>query len=522
MKKTIRSDSPSPASSASKAIFMSLISGVLLFLSFPKFGLGIIAWVALLPLFAALRDASTVKNAFFLGWLTGCVAYVGTLYWIVYVVVNYGRMPVYLGIACMLLLVAYLSVYLGMFAAGIVFLRDKIPVFISAPFLWLATEHLKSTVITGFPWENLGYSQFNNFYLIQLADITGVAGLSFLIVLFNVSIFRLLGERSKRSIVLTACVCLIVAAVYVYGFVRVGQVKEAIKNTTQVNVSLVQGNIDQSVKWSPNYQQETIDIYEALSLKGDPGEEGLIIWPETAVPFNFEMESIMRRRVQRVAAAAGKWLVLGAVSYNPQKRKDYFNSAYLLSPDGSIRGRYDKVHLVPYGEYVPLRNVFPFISSLAAGIGDFGRGSGYYPLEMGKEKIGVLICYEGILAQAGRAYKNNGAALLVNITNDAWFGKTSAPYQHLSMATFRAVETRLYLVRAANTGVTAIIDPCGKIIGHTDIFKKDVIHGKISYIDMPSFYARYGEWPVWLSFIAVALFFVLNLIWRIKHVRRKH
>jgi apolipoprotein N-acyltransferase len=504
-------------------IFMALFSGILLFLSFPKFGFGLVAWVALIPLFVALKDTLTLKKAFFLGWSTGCVAYVGVLYWIVSVIVNYGRMPVYLGIACMLLLVCYLSIYVGLFGAGIVYLRNKVPLFLAAPFLWVATEYLKSTVITGFPWENLGYSQVNNFYLIQIADITGVAGLSFLIVLFNASIFNLLNERSKKTIVLASCVCLLSAGIYAYGIIRVGEVKEAMRNVPQVSVTLAQGNIDQSVKWSPTFQEETIDIYEGLSLKDDYRPGGLIIWPETAVPFNFELENALRRRVKDIAARSGKWLVFGAVSFNPHKQNtDFFNSAYLLSPDGEIRGRYDKVHLVPYGEYVPLRNVFPFISSLTAGIGDFARGAGYHPLDMGKEKIGVLICYEGILPEAGRAYKSNGAALLVNITNDAWFGKTSAPYQHLSMSVFRAVETRLYLARAANTGVSAIVDPCGEIIDRTEIFKKGVINGKIQYIDLPSFYVRHGEWLVVLSFIVLAVFVIFNVARRRRYVRRKH
>lgn len=503
-------------------IFMALLSGALLFLSFPVFGLSFAAWFALVPLFAALRGTDTMKRAFFLGWLTGCAAYTGILYWIVYVVVNYGHMPVYMGIACMLLLVCYLSIYTGLFAAATVYLRNTVPLYLAAPFLWVVTEYLKSKVITGFPWENLGYSQFNNFYFIQIADIAGVFGLSFLIVLLNVAISGLINERSKKTIALAAGVCLLWAGVYAYGMIRVEQVREAMKHKKEMSVSLAQGNIDQSIKWSANFQKETIDIYEHLSLQDDSGREDLVIWPETAVPFNFEAESSLRRRVQGIAAQTGKWLVFGAVSFNPHKQNtDFFNSAYLLSPAGEIRGRYDKVHLVPYGEYVPLRNVFPFISSLTAGIGDFGKGAGFHPLNMDNEKIGVMICYEGILPEAGRMYKNEGAGALVNITNDAWFGRTSAPYQHLSMTVFRAVETRLYLVRAANTGISAVVDPCGKITVRTEIFKKDVIHDKIKFIEMPSFYARHGDWPVAVSFALLVVFLILSLAWRIKHVRRK-
>ena len=201
------------------------------------------------------------------------------------------------------------------------------------------------------------------------------------------------------------------------------------------------------------------------------------------------------------------------------KRPIYFNSAYLLSPQGDVRGKYDKVHLVPYGEYVPLRTLFPFISSLAAGIGDFATGKGFYPLTMGDRKIGVMICYEGILPEAARMYKNAAAELLVNITNDAWFGTTSAPYQHLSMSIFRAVETRLYLVRAANTGISAIVDPTGKILAQTEIFKKDEIHGNIKFIALSSFYARYGDLLVWACFICLVIFFLWSLKGRKRNVR---
>jgi len=202
--------------------------------------------------------------------------------------------------------------------------------------------------------------------------------------------------------------------------------------------------------------------------------------------------------------------LFGSVSYSAQD-DNFFNSAYLLSPAGEIAGKYDKVHLVPYGEYVPLRDVFPFIKKLTAGMGDFGTGVGYYPLSMGDKKIGVLICYEGILPFAARMYKKESADLLVNITNDAWFGATSAPFQHFSMAVFRAVETRLYLVRAANTGISGIIDPGGRIIAKTDIFREDALKGYIKFVSMPAFYARYGDLVAAACFLLMIFYFLISL-----------
>ena len=496
-------------------VFFALLCGVLLFLSFPKFGLGVIAWIAFVPLLLALQNVVTIRRAFLLGWVAGLAAYIGIMYWITYVVVNYGYLPLYLGVAIMILLACYLSLYVALFAAGIVYFRGKVPLYLVAPALWICLEYCKSHLFTGFPWENLGYSQFHNIIFIQMADITGVFGLSFLIILLNVAFFEILVKRSKESFILAAVVLLLWSGVYAYGVLRIHQIDQALKSAPGMNVSLIQGNIDQSIKWNENYQQATIQIYEELSLPSPEG--GLIVWPETAVPFNFQHENdLLHRRVSALPEKTKSWLLFGSMSFGTGRENTvYFNSAYLLSPRGGIHGKYDKVHLVPYGEYVPLRTVFPFISSLAAGIGDFTEGKGYDPLTMADRKIGVMICYEGILPEAARAYKNAAADVLVNITNDAWFGTTSAPYQHFSMSIFRAVETRLYLVRAANTGISAIVDPAGRILAQTAIFKKDKIHGNIRFIQAPTFYAKYGDWIVWISFIGL----IILLAWVLK--RRK-
>jgi apolipoprotein N-acyltransferase len=181
------------------------------------------------------------------------------------------------------------------------------------------------------------------------------------------------------------------------------------------------------------------------------------------------------------------------------------NSAFLLSPDGKIAGKYDKVHLVPYGEYVPLRKFFPFINKLVAGIGDFRKGEGNNPIKFGNHALGILICYEGIFPELSREYKEKGANLLVNITNDAWFGRTSAPYQHLSMTVFRAVENRTFLVRSANTGISAIISPSGKIIKKTGLFERTVLRGSVKLLDRKTIYALYGDIFVYICLILLGV-----------------
>lgn len=504
-------------------VYFALFSGVLLFLSFPKFGLGLTALMAFVPLFIALRKVENIWRAFFLGWIAGLTACVGVIYWITYVVVNYGYLPVYLGVTIMILLACYLSLYFAVFAAGIVYLRRKIPLIFVAPVLWICLEYLKSHLFTGFPWENLGHSQFSNIFFIQIADITGVWGISFLIIVLNVALFEIIKERSKKSLVLAAVVLLLWSGAFTYGVMRINQIEAMLKDAPGLDVSLIQGNIDQSIKWNQEYQKETINIYEELSLRHQTQPEGLTVWPETAIPFNFQEEGSLTHQVKMLPVKTNNWFLFGSTSYRELKeRVDYFNSAYLLSPHGDIHGRYDKVHLVPYGEYVPLRAIFPFISKLTEGIGDFARGQGFYPLTMGERRIGVLICYEGILPEAARTYKNADADLLVNITNDAWFGKTSAPYQHLSMSIFRVVETRLYLVRAANTGISAFVDPTGKIVAQTEIFKRDAIHGRVKFINVPTFYAKYGDWLVWSAYICLIIFFLWMWKGRLKNVIRKY
>jgi apolipoprotein N-acyltransferase len=231
----------------------------------------------------------------------------------------------------------------------------------------------------------------------------------------------------------------------------------------------------------------------------------------------------LQRQVKNIAVKTKSWFIFGAVSYLPKRGyADYFNSAYLLTPAGESRGKYDKVHLVPYGEYVPLRNIVPFVKGLTAGIGDFTAGAGFYPLLLDDRKIGILICYEGILPYAARMYKKESAELLVNITNDAWFGATSAPFQHFSMSLFRAVETRLYLVRAANTGVSGIFDPRGKIIAQTKIFQREALKGNIKFVKIPTFYAEYGDILVVICFVLIMLYFLWSWKGRLKNDNRKH
>ncbi len=490
-----------PADPRHRGWLLALASGALLCLSFPRYGSALVAWTALIPLFLAIRGSSPLQ-AFGLGWLAGFTGYVGILYWIVHVVVHYGHLPVAVGIPVMLLLAAYLGLYVSIFAGCLIHLTKRgFPVILTAPLLWTSLEFVKGRLLSGFPWSNLGASQYPNLPFIQVAEFTGTYGLTFVIVMANVALFRLLFERiDDRRWIREVAVCLVLlVSVHGYGWWRIADIQEKLEGAPSLAVRLIQGNIEQDVKWDPAYQQETVDIYTSLSRRAEPPPGGLVVWPETAAPFYFQDRDGLHRQVVLFPRETDSWLILGSPRY--EKRGDgiaSFNSSFLVSPEGSLHGRYDKVHLVPYGEYVPFRRIIPFLTALTAGIGDFESGAGYEVLAMGAHRPGVLICYEGILAEAGRSYKRQGADLLVNITNDAWFGRTSAPYQHLSMTVFRAVETRLFLVRAANTGISAIVDPVGRITAQTGIFERTVLAGDVKFIDEKTVYGAYGDIFVYL------------------------
>jgi apolipoprotein N-acyltransferase len=475
-----------------------------------------LAWIALVPLFHALRDAKPVEG-FRAGFVTGMVAHCGILYWIAYVVVQYGYLPIYMGILAVIALAAYLSIYTALFSMGMVYLRKRgVTDFWAAPLLWTVLEYTRSHLLTGFPWENLAYSQYLNPRIIQIADITGIYGISFIVVMINAVLYSIVDARlcrKKYRIAQIVAACSVLVMIYSYGHFRISYIQELLKKAQPAGVSLIQGNIDQNLKWDARYQLKTINIYRSLTMGANPGPGGLIVWPETAAPFYFERHDALRQMVCDLARLSGHPILFGSPRMEDENGAvSYMNSAYLLHPDGMIAGRYDKVHLVPYGEYVPLRRYFPFIGKMVAGIGDFRPGKGFDPLvNKNKHRLGVLICYEGIFPDAARAYKKNGANLLVNITNDAWFGKTSAPYQHLSMTAMRAVENRLYLVRAANTGISAIIDPTGRILSQTGLFKRTALRGEVKFIDVHTLYEAYGDS---FLFIGILILIAIHLIQR--------
>lgn len=508
-------------------IFLSVVSALFFTLCFPKADQGWLAWVALVPLFLALRRMD-VKGGFFIGFIFGMVHHLGLVYWTVHTMHHYGNLPVDQAVMILMLLAGYLSLYPAVFAAVLLWLRPK-PVYliILAPALWVLLEMIQTWLFTGFPWALLGYSQYDHLWLIQIADLFGVYGLSGLIIASNVVLTLAILSwlelawldviTSKKVAALTGAVLIcMIMAVTVYGVLRSNSIDKIAAESNQVKVAVVQGNIDQAQKWDPRFQVLTTVKYRKLSLAPSVKAADLVIWPETATPFYFMDDKILSEMVIEGIKSHNSHFIIGSPSYAKDKESlIYHNSAYLVSPDGQTKGKYDKVHLVPFGEYVPLKRWLPFINKLVAQVGDFKPGRRGNTLSWKDHQVGMLICYEAIFPGLARAMVQNGAQLLVNITNDAWFGRTSAAFQHFSMAVFRAVENRRYLARAANTGISGFVDPCGRIVSPTDLFQEVAVLEEISLLEEASFYSRWGEWPLGLLvFGALSIFTVCKWIVR--------
>lgn len=492
-------------------VLQAALSGVLLVLAFPSAGLHWLAWGGLVPLLWATRH-SVPWQAFCLGSVAGTVFHLGLIYWVTVSMTAYGGLHPIPALGVLLLLSLLLSIFVSVPLALSRFVERKSgwQGFVTLPLLWTAAEHVKSWFLTGFPWGNLGYTQYDLLPVIQISDTTGVYGISFLLVLANTAGFSLLqaaAQRQRPPLGPALSALVLLAATLLYGHYRLSAPLHPSGPARQVAV--IQPNIPQNLKWDPGFLEPTLAIYRRLTLEACAENPELIVWPESATPFFFSAQPEYRQAVEEIVGQTDAYLLLGspALEQTPGGEQ-YFNSAYLIAPDGTVRGRYDKLHLVPWGEYVPLQQLFPFVSRMVAGIGDFSPGAQVRLLDLPDCPIGAVICYEIIFPDLVRRVARSGARVLVNITNDAWFGLTSAPHQHLAMAVLRAVENRRCLVRSANTGISAFISPRGAITARTGLFTQAVLPAMIESYDGMTFYTRHGDVFAWLCCAAGLLLLV--------------
>jgi apolipoprotein N-acyltransferase len=506
---------------------LAVASGLAMGLAFPKFDHGLLAWVALVPLFYVIEGES-MRRVFWWAYLQGFASYVVQFYWIAIPLHDFADVRMEFAIFPMFLLAAIVAIntafaiWTGEFIAR----RTRIPAVVTMPVAWTAVEWIRTYFPIGFPWNLLGYTAYHNLELIQFAEFTGVYGVSALIVFFNavvyVVIFRRGGSR-LQAVSLSALTALMIVLV-AFGAWRIRDLKNA-PSAGSFKVAMVQGNISQSLKWDPKFLPQSYGVYQDETADAAKRGADLIVWPEAAAAFIFQPDDqypvalagdeAYRTALLTLAKNMGKPILFGAPALTLEDgRIGEYNRAYLVSDKGEVEAHYDKIELVPFGEYVPARALLGFfVNRIVEGMGDMIPGKEQTLFEVKGAKLGILICYESIFPDFTRREVNEGADILVNITNDAWYGESSAPYQVLAMAVMRSIETKLPMVRAANTGFSALIEPSGRITDRTPLFKRGTTIVNVSWRPVRTLYTMVGDLFAEICVVLTAIGLIVGWRW---------
>ncbi len=502
------------------------LSSLLQVLIFPLPGVYVLSWIAFAPLVVALLrarpagalaidgsvnlQAATPAQAFLLAYVCGILWYAGTCYWIYHTMRQYGGLSAPMALLALFLFCLYLGLYHGIFGVLLSLTvgpgREIRRALAAAPFLWVAVE-LARARITAFPWNLLGTAQVDNISLSRITTLTGVYGVSFEIMLVNVALAAaFLVPRKKRGMLLTAS--LVAAAV-----LQAGRLVDAPPAPADHSALLVQQNIPVDANWTretfERTLQELIDLtekaaHDRTAARSSLNNNDLIVWPESPAPF-FTNDPLFRDPVGQMARDTHSWIVTGAIGSTlaapGHSSSQVFNSAALISPEGNWAMGYDKVHLVPFGEYLPFPQLFAFAGGLTKEVGAFQAGTSRAPLDAGGTKLGVFICYESVFPDEVRQFANNGAEVLVNISNDGWYGDSGAYAQHLNQTRMRAIENDRWLLSATDTGVTASIDPYGRIVARLPRKQRAGLTAPYALTSVTTFYTRHGDWFAFLCAI---------------------
>jgi apolipoprotein N-acyltransferase len=474
---------------------LAIASGFLLALSFPKFGHPALAWIALAPLLLALSRSMPLRRAFLVGLVTGLIYFTGTLYWITRVMVVYGGLQPWVAVLVNAALVLYLALFPAIFALVVRRLAMVVGTLgiIAAPVVWVATELGRTHLFSGFPWVLLGYSQVTVLPIAQLASLIGVFGVSALVAAVSASAVVALDERIGVRWATMGVVVALVIAVAVWGSLRV-RAGELTRAGETFRVGLVQGNVEQEEKTEPARAQDIFNTYLNMTRQAIREGADLVLWPESSTPFMFEEDREAAERVRTLARQTRVPILLGSDQLERGRPDKYYNSAFLVRADGTTGGVYRKMHLVPFGEYVPLKRLLFFAAPLVEAVGSgFFAGERAELLPIDSHPISVAICYEIVYPDLVRQFVTGGSQMLSTITNDAWFGRTSAPYQHFAQAAMRAIEEGRYLVRAANTGISGIVDPYGRVVEESTLYSQSVLVGEARFLTSLTFYGRHGD-----------------------------
>lgn len=440
-------------------------------------------------------NAESRKNAFKNGWLCGSAASLICMYWIAVPIGLYGGISWLIAMPCPVLVAMFIGLYYGLYTWAISLGSTRLSPFLLCIFsgiLWTTMETLQGVLFTGFPWMTLA-SAFSTWTdAVQGAAYIGAYGLSGLIVMLSTAVLFI--KRSKACAVLIIfCLAVTFGAAYqrIYSPVAIKRISES----PTVTVGVIQGNIDQSKKWDKKYQDQTLDKYINLTKSLDKNVD-IAVWPETAMPFFIQEAGDLRFKLFQFLKDSRIPLLTGAPGYTLHSDKNnysLFNRAYFIDSAHNTVDWYDKHHLVPFGEYVPLKDYLP-IGKLVEGVGDFIPGTGSAPIITGRLAMGILICYEGIFPELAQKRVKNGANLLINISNDAWYGRSSTPYQHLSLVALRSVEQGRALIRGTNTGISCTINPYGKIEHASPLFEDAAFTAKVPLLVERTFYSINYNW----------------------------
>ncbi len=430
--------------------------------------------------------------------MTGSLYFAGTLYWIPHTLTTYGDQAGPVAVVVTILLIAYLALFPGAFAATLVVLRRAfgIRALLIAPAVWVTSELGRMYFLSGFPWELLGYSQTHVLPVAQLASLAGVHGVSAFVVLVNaaaVLAVRLDGV-GRRHIVLGTVTC--VALVVAWGSWRIQQ-SDLNRAGEPVRVALLQGNVPQDQKRDLGMDGRIVQRYLAMTRDAAARGARVIIWPESAVPFYFEGHTAGRELIRGVAKETGAYLLFGGEQFESGAPARFYNAAFLVTPAGETGPVYRKIHLVPFGEYVPARRLLFFASPLVEVVSSFSPGREAVVLPIGEHSASTAICYEVIYPGLIDRFVDAGSELITTITNDAWFGDSSAPAQHFQQAAMRAIEQGRFLVRAANTGISGVVDPLGRVTARSRLFEQASIVADVRWIAGRTVYGRVGDVFAW-------------------------
>ncbi|MDD5132378.1 MAG: apolipoprotein N-acyltransferase [bacterium] len=498
---------------------MTLSSALIMILIFPKYDLSYLAWICLIPLLISI-EGEKFGRSFLNGLITGFIFYAATLYWLVGTLHVYGNLSWLMSIAISALLITYLALFIALFCGITSFFNRyfySFNIFFIAA-LWVSLEYLRTYLFTGFPWNLLGYSQWNNLLVAQVSAITGVYGVSFLLVLVNALAAKMISyslelNHRKQSLKSLEVFAMVLVLVFGYGFIVLARQQGPVKQKL-IKTAVIQPNIPPDVKWDA---QEKINImgryaYYIDRLKNNDLE--VIVFPETAIPGLLKYDRFLLDKTTEMAGKSKAYLLVGSVDVVGPGDTRAYTSCFLVTPDGNIAGQYNKGHLVPFGEFVPFRKYLEKIVPVLKEMGDFIPGNSLDLMKTPHGHYGVNICYEDIFPDLVRRLVKNGAEVIVNITIDSWYLDTAAPYQHFYMNVFRAIENRRWVIRSASTGISGYIDPYGNIISQTHLFKPEISIFPVSPENKMTVYTKYGDVFAKLCVLMVILGFTGGLIRR--------